>query len=158
MGKGVPRNVTAKSVKALNKLSACSSANSKSGALIRQKQLAKCQQVRTQIHPNKLSNLSQTAAGLLYRPKCTKTKAPSSSVKMENQRKRALKKSLTTGSSSAKLSKIMKTPSSTSIKRSTPSMSGLGSSSSPSPSSSASTSRSRDAQTLASDPISSVLE
>src|SRR6478752_7349697 len=95
MGKGVPRNLTSKKVKTLSKAhsSLSPSLNSRSGAIIRQKQLTKCQQLTSQIHPNKCTNLTQASVGLLYRPKAPPVKAPLASKKKETQRRQNLKKS-----------------------------------------------------------------
>lgn len=161
MGKSIPRHLNVKSVKSLSKAHAAfSPANSKSGELIRAKQLSKCQQVRTQIHPNKISNLAQSAAGLLYRPKVPKTKAPTSSVKANNAKTRLLKKSLKSNGLSSKIKNATQSPmkntmASSQKKSLLPSSSGPSSSSSlPSESSSSQSSNHRDSMQLSNpDPL-----
>jgi len=165
MGKGVPRNLTSKKVKTLSKAhsSLSPSLNSRSGAIIRQKQLTKCQQLTSQIHPNKCTNLTQASVGLLYRPKAPPVKAPLASKKKETQRRQNLKKSLKTNSLSSKIQKSFTTPPTHSMnnpsannnnkKKSTPTSTSGGSASSSASSFSSMPSHHRDAQSHSSEPL-----
>lgn len=162
MGKGVIPNMNVKNVKATHKTKKCNPAlNSKSGALIRQKQLTKCQTVRTQVHPNRITNSTASKAGLLYRPKSKSNQPKSSLLKqskaMATQRKNKLKKSLQVNNLSAITARIQKRSKPASSKLSphsgsSSSASRAGTSSHVTPSSAASTSC-RDAQTCMSDPL-----
>lgn len=134
MPKGIPKGVTSKSVKSLNSKRTCNPINSLSGDIIRAKQLQKWEtkQLSTQVYPNTMTNSSQFAVGLNYRPKASKAsikKLPG--VKTSQKKATATKQTRAKSLKANSLSGIMKrNASSSSTSKRTPSTKSSSSSSS----------------------------